>query len=216
MPGQDDVLAVLARSVFGVLAGADLRKLSAIVVPTRLPVGRLVYDPQLGIVLAGLVRAFVADASSHQLTICYLRPGDSLGLARLAGRHFPTAFQALADTWMFNVGDDRFAEFRAAHPPLGWAAANELGVRLDEVEAELTRVAFASLRQRLAYHLLALTHEHSADPVHQAQLAAAVGSVREVIGRTLAQMRHDGLVDVGPTGVVVTDAERLRREAEAG
>ena len=202
--------------MFAGLPEAELRRLSGTVVPVRLPAGHLVYDPEVTVVVAGTVRAFVADATGRQLTVSYLRPPDTLGLTRLAGRRYPTAFQSLADTWVLSVGDDTFTRLRAGHAGLGWAAAREIGARLDEVEAELARVAFADLRHRVAYHLLAMSGDGASPaPVPHAQLAFAVGSVREVIGRNLAQLRAEGLVEVGPAGAVVTDVEGLRRATEA-
>ena len=63
-------------------------------------------------------------------------------------------------------------------------------------------------------HLLALTDcEHQA--VHQAELAAAVGSVREVVARNLGPLREACLVEVSQAGVAATDEAGLREVAES-
>src|SRR4029077_16099445 len=60
--------------------------------------------------------------------------------------------------------------------------------------------AFMSVRQRVAGYLLSVAApEHSGGlipPITQQQLANAIGSVREVVARTLHDLRSDGLVSV--------------------
>ena len=208
-------VAALATSFLAVLPSEVLARVAAEAVPAGLGAGQLLYEPELSVIVEGRVRAFIADPSGRQLTVGYLSASSAVGLARLAGRRYPTAFQGLAPTRLLRVGDERFTELIRGYPRLGWAAAEEISTHLDGVEAELARVAFKSLRQRLAYHLLALLPANQDDhlPVHQAQLAAAVGSVREVVARSLAPLRQEGLVEVGPAGIVVSDRLALARLA---
>jgi hypothetical protein len=45
--------------------------------------------------------------------------------------------------------------------------------------------------------------------VSQQELAEAVGSVREVVSRTLRQLRDEGVVDSGASWIAVLDPGRL-------
>jgi CRP-like cAMP-binding protein len=210
---EEERSATLRRSVLGVLPEGELVRLSGDLVESRLPAGHFVYDPEVAIVFTGLLRAFIADKAARHVTISYLRPGAAIALAHLAGRDYPTAFQAVVDSRLLLVGNDRFGELRHAYPELGWAAARELSVRLDDVEAELARVAFGTIRQRLAFHTLVLS-EHSSDPtIHLTQLMSAVGSPREVISRSLVALADQGIVKVDRGGVTVVDRQRLRDSA---
>lgn len=49
--------------------------------------------------------------------------------------------------------------------------------------------------------------------ITQQELADAVGTVREVIVRTLRDLRREGLLQTDRTGIVIADAERLLAEA---
>jgi CRP/FNR family transcriptional regulator, cyclic AMP receptor protein len=67
-------------------------------------------------------------------------------------------------------------------------------------------------------HLLDLAAERQRDPVlvariTQQNLADAVGTVREVVVRTLRELRHDRLVETGRAGIVISEPERLLAEA---
>ena len=205
----------LRRSAFSALPEAELRRLAEEVHESRLLAGHLLYDPEVTIVAAGLVRAYIADDTGRQVTVTYLRPGTTLALSHLAGRRYPTAFQAVEDSRLVVIGNEHARRLHETYPALGWATIQELSTRLDDLETGLAYFAFGQLRQRLAYHLLALTAEQDGTPrpVHLAHLATAVGSSREMVSRTLAPLAADGTLQTDPTGVTVTDRQRLRDHA---
>jgi CRP-like cAMP-binding protein len=209
-------LETMRRSLFATLPETDLVRLVEQLAESHLPAGQFVYDPEVAIVAGGLFRAFIADSAARPVTIAYLRPGSALALARLAGRRYPTAFQAVRDSHLLLVGNDRFGELRRSHPELGWAAARELSARLDDVEEELARVAFGSLKKRLAHHTLVLAYSGGdrPEPVHLPQLMAAVGSSREAISRALAGLAREGIIAIDRGGVTVRDRGRLQENAD--
>src|SRR4029450_6120170 len=101
------------------------------------------------------------------------------------------------------------------------AVANALLIELSErasaFAAEIGGVAFGNVRQRVARHLLDLAAERQRGArllaaITQQELADAVGTVREVIVRTLRDLREEGLVQTGRSGIVITDPERLLAE----
>jgi CRP/FNR family transcriptional regulator len=76
--------------------------------------------------------------------------------------------------------------------------------------AELSGNAFATVRQRLARHLLDLASErqagpHLVAPLRQQELADAIGTVREVVVRVLRELREEGLVGTGRDGITIHD-----------
>lgn len=217
MPGQpDDRFRALQQSVFGALPEVELHRLAEEAHESRLRAGHLLYDAEVSIVIAGFMRAYIAAGDGRQVTFAYGHPGDTLALAHLAGRRYPTAFQAITDSRLVTVGNDLTRELYANHPALGWAMTQELAARLDDFQRELAYFAFGSLLQRLAYHLLALTaasNDFSSQPVHLAHLANAVGTSREMVSRTLAPLAANGVLHTGIAGVVVTDRRRLQDEA---
>src|SRR6266511_2293016 len=73
---------------------------------------------------------------------------------------------------------------------------------------------FASVRQRIARHLLDLASERQRGSelvaaISQQDLADAVGTVREVVVRSLRELRHEGMLQTGRGGVAITAPERL-------
>src|SRR5437667_6079414 len=101
---------------------------------------------------------------------------------------------------------------------IAWAFAEEAVHRLYDVLEELAGNAFATVRQRVARHLLDLAVARPAAAgrvtalVSQQDLANSVGSVREVVARVLAELRAEGLVLTSPGRVEILDPVRLSRQ----
>jgi CRP/FNR family transcriptional regulator len=77
--------------------------------------------------------------------------------------------------------------------------------------------AFMSVRQRVAGYLLSVAAPQPDGglvvPITQQQLANAIGSVREVVARTLHDLRSDRLVSVSRGRVSILDRAGLMRTA---
>ncbi len=201
-----EVRKVLRESFLGAFPESALRKLEDGARVTTLSARQLLYDPEISIIAAGTVSAYVDDGYGRHLAVSYMRRPRAVGMALAAGSGFPVAFQAVVDTTIIRITRAQFDEIRRDHGEVGWVAAQELAHDLDDLLAEIVRVAFRPVRARIAHHLLALTDcEHQA--VHQAELAAAVGSVREVVARNLGPLREACLVEVSQAGVSATDEE---------
>jgi CRP/FNR family transcriptional regulator len=94
----------------------------------------------------------------------------------------------------------------------------ELSERARNFVNEIPGTAFATVRQRVARQLLDLasTTPPGADPdgelavhVTQQDLADAAGTVREVVVRTLRQLRDDGAVRTERDRIVILDPGQL-------
>lgn len=217
MSGESETV-VLAASFLRALPADVLGELAARSVAIPVPAGMFVYEPELAVVQQGLLRAFVADSAARQVTVSYIRYPGAIGLAHLAGRGFPVAFQAVTDCQLVQLEAPRLTELVDQYPRIGWSATREVTSRLDELLAETTRIAFGSMRQRLAFHVLNLTCDESGGPsrtVRQRDLALAVGTVGEVIRRTVIQLQAAGLLSATREGVVVVDRAGLRRIADS-
>lgn len=215
----DSGVGWLVDSFLGVLSAQLLDEVSARAMSLGVAAGQYLYEPELSIVETGVVRAYVTDSGGRQLTVSYIRSGGAVGLTHLIGRDYPVGFQAVSACRLRRLDKGQLCDLAGREPRLGWSAAAEVTRRADEMLAEITRVTFGSLSQRTAYHLLALTEgsEPGADRVNvrQADVALAVGVLRESAARTIGRLAANGLVTTGPSGVTVVDEEGLRRIAQA-
>jgi CRP/FNR family transcriptional regulator len=93
----------------------------------------------------------------------------------------------------------------------------ELSERARNFVNEIPGTAFASVRQRVARQLLDLASMHPSDGdpeelavrITQQELADAAGTVREVVVRTLRQLRDAGAVRTERDRIVLLDPAQL-------
>jgi CRP/FNR family cyclic AMP-dependent transcriptional regulator len=212
----------VARSFLAELPTELVRRLRADGERADYPAGTTVYrpgaDPAAALVVSGLLRVYLSSAGGRQVTVRYARPGDVLGIAVLVGGPAEVGVQAVEASGVFRISA-RTLTAAARHDPLvSWAIAEELNRRLFQVLEQTAVSAFGSVRQRVAAHLLDLAShgQQPRDPlvahVSQQQLADATGSVREVVARTLRDLRVAGIVTTFPDAVVILDPARLHAE----
>ena len=187
------------------------------------PAGTTVYRsgarPQAALVVRGLIRVFLSSPGGRQVTIRYARPGDVLGIAVLVGGPVNTDVQAVEASSVFRLSERTLVATAQRDPRVGWLLAQELSRRLYDVLEQTAVHAFGSVRQRVCGHLLDLASDEQRPdgrlvaPVTQQELADAVGSVREVVARTLRDLRAAGIVATEADSVVILDPARLHTES---
>jgi len=218
-----DVADALARSFLAELPPELVAELRAEGGRADYPAGTTVYragdDPQAGLVVRGLIRVYLSSPGGRQVTVRYARPGDVLGVAVLVGGPARTGVQTVEPSSVFRISTRTLTAAARRDPRVSWAIAEELNRRLFGVLEQTAVNAFGSVRQRVAAHLLDLAsdrqrpHGRLAAHVSQQELADAAGSVREVVARTLRDLRVAGIVATGADSVVILDPARLYAES---
>jgi CRP/FNR family transcriptional regulator len=172
----------------------------------------------LAVIARGLFRVYMHASDGRQVTVRYVRPGGLLGVPALVGGPAPVFVQAVTAGSAFFFDIARVQRTARADPAIAWAFAEESVHRLYDVLEELAGNAFATVRQRVARHLLDLAAARSAPTgrltahVSQQDLANSVGSVREVVARVLGELRAERLVRTSPGKVEIRDPIRLSRQ----
>ena len=127
----------------------------------------------------------------------------------------PGGIQALVDTELLVLRADRVRTMSDRERAMADALMAELSDRVYQFVVELPGASFATVRQRVARHLLDLASDEQRGgtrlvaPVSQQAMADAIGSVREVVVRALGELRKEGLVATGSGGIEILDADRL-------
>jgi CRP/FNR family transcriptional regulator len=173
---------------------------------------------KLAVVTQGLLRVYMHTGDGRQVTVRYVRCGDLLGVPAMIAGPAPVFVQAVTAGVAFFFDVARVERAARSDASMAWALAEESVHRLYDVLEELAGNTFASVRQRIARHLLDLaaagpggSHTLTAC-VNQQDLANSVGSVREVVARTLAEFRAQQLVRTSPGRVEILDPVRMSRE----
>ena len=201
-----------------------LARLLSEAVRLDIPAGTVPYRggdaPRVGLVIVGLVRVYLTSAEGRQMTIRYARPGELLGVAAIVGGPVESSVQAVTDCSVLIFNPTTLEALAKNEPGIAWALAQEVARRLADLSAMITGVAFGTIRERTASHLLELAAQRQHDrtlvaPVTQQEIANAVGSVREVIARALKRLQGEGLIKTTADGVVILDPAGLYAVASA-
>jgi CRP/FNR family transcriptional regulator, cyclic AMP receptor protein len=216
------VVALLRR---GCWAGVPIETIESLIAGGRVvefPPGHTVYaeaDAEaLAVVMHGLLRVYMLAGDGRQVSVRYVRAGDLLGVPALVAGPAPVFVQAVTSGSAFFFDVDHVRRAARNDASLAWALAEESVHRLYDVLEELAGNAFASVRQRVARHLLDLATSRPGASrtltasVNQQDLANSVGSVREVVARVLADLRAEHLVRTSPGRVEILDPVRMSHE----
>ena len=154
----------------------------------------------------------------RQVTVRYVRSGGLLGAPALVGGPAPVFVQALTDSTVYFMDVAQVKRIARENAAVAWALAEESVHRLYDILEELAGNTFATVRQRVARHLLDLAASRPASDgrltalVNQQDLANSVGSVREVVARVLHELRVASLVRTSPGRVDILDPVRMSLE----
>jgi CRP/FNR family transcriptional regulator len=214
----DDVVTALRASFLSEVAEEDAQALLRGGYRIEQDAGRAMQrtrdEAVVALVVEGLVRVFLESGAGRQVTVRYARPGDVLGLVHLLGASTDVQLAAVTRAQLWLVRGEPLLQAIQQSAPLATAVARESAARAADAMEELALVSFGSVRSRLARHLLdlAASQQKSGElvaSVTQQQLADAVGSVREVVARTLGELRTEGVIAGSEGGIAILDVGAL-------
>lgn len=224
-PAEGELPRALAASKLNGLVEEDLARVVAGARRQGIEAGDTLHRqgetaPHCELVMAGLIRVYVMAPDGRTMTVRYCRRGSLIGVASLFEPSFtlPATIQAVTDSRVLRFDPDGLNRAAFERPRVAGALLAELSERAMAFVSEIPDGAFTTIRQRVARHLLDLASRAQRGSelvahIGQQDLADAVGSVREVVVRSLRELREGGLVDTGRGKVVILDPERLADEA---
>jgi CRP/FNR family cyclic AMP-dependent transcriptional regulator len=221
---QEDVRAAIANSFLSEVDPGLVQRLVEHAIPLDLDAGAVLYpeegDPRMALVISGLIRVYLTSAEGRQITIRYAREGDVLGTAVIVAGPVRTPVQAVTDSHVLLLSVAVAQHLAQTNASMAWAFAQEVTRRLYDVLDEFAGTAFASVKARVARHLLDLSVRDQETgrwtvTATQQEMADAVGSVREVVARVFKELRAERLIE-GEGGItMILDPAGLHRTSGA-
>jgi CRP/FNR family transcriptional regulator len=219
-------VAIASSSLHG-LPSEVIRRLIDGALLREVPAGKTTHqegDPPFAeLVVRGLIRGYVSAPDGRTMSIRYCRPGALMGIATLFNQSTPRAHgntTALVDSRILQLQPAAVRALAERDIRVTGALLRETSARVAEYIKEVEASSFATIRQRLARHLLDIAAEQQVGErlvaqANQEELAGAVGTVREVAVRILHDMRGEGLVLTSRGSVQLLDPARLDAETYA-
>jgi CRP/FNR family transcriptional regulator len=187
----------------------------------RIPAGRDVFvegdvAEAIALLLSGTVRVYKIGENGREITLYRFGNGESCILTAnviLSRQTFPAIATVEQDAEAIMVPAAAFREWVRRYDVWQDFIFGLLSQRLAAVIATVDEVAFRRMDVRLAAFLLA--QRSGGEPIrmtHQ-QIAAELGSSREVISRLLEGLEADGLVRRSRGAIELTDLHGLETRA---
>ena len=179
----------------------------------------------LFIVARGKIRIFKLSATGREQTLAIEGPGSSFAeLPVFDGGNYPASAASSEDAEVLFISRKDFQDFCREHPEVGLKVIAVVGSRLRRLVGIIEDLSFTTVRQRLISLILRLAQTSAARSSEgvcieltksQQDLAAELGTVREVISRNLGRLEAEGYLDVNGRSIVVKDLAGLKREQES-
>lgn len=208
-------------SEIGALSAQAQRELSHLH-EMPLPKGAVLFRPGdrpqgFLVVMSGRVEVFLTGANGREILLYAVGPGQScvqttLGLT--GGEDYSGEALVAEDSRAVMIPAALFERLMDQEPGFRRFVLRAFGRRMADVTRLLERVAFGRIEARLAAELLDLARGNVVAAT-QAELAARIGSAREVVSRRLEAFQRQGWVETDRGQVRLTDAPALRAVAAA-
>ncbi len=214
-------LADFLRSVscFTALSAEEIKRIENRVLERSFAKGEILFlegEPCDGlyVVKSGWVRIYKSSPEGREQVLLIARPGDSFNdVPVFDGGPNPASASALESSTVYVIPKETLLSL-VADCPAALAIIKLLSTRLRHLTMVVEDLSFRSIVSRLARMLLGLAVvEGGPTPIPrltQDEMAAIVGSVRDVIGRALRALERTGAIRIEGQRIFVEDPEKLR------
>jgi len=228
----DPVLAALRRvAYFRSVPAAELERLARRCRERALRRGERAFEAGdacrgLLVVAEGAVEMRQVSPRGREQVLHAEGVGATLGEAPLFdGQGYIASAVAVAPTRLVLVPREAVLDLCRRHPAVALSMLEAMARRVRSFAGLVEDLAFRQVTERLARHLEAGAAA-SGLPVSpgivvdlmltQEQLAARLGTVRELVSRALAQLERSGAIKRSRSGIVIRDPGRLAEAARGG
>ena len=179
----------------------------------------------LYIVGRGKIRIFKVSATGREQILSMEGPGSSFAeLPVFDGGNYPASATASEESEVLFISRKDFQDFCREHPEVGLKVIAVVGLRLRRLVGIIEDLSFTTVRQRLIGLIVRLAQASSTrttDGVQvelnktQQDLAAELGTVRELVSRNLGRLQAEGYLELNGRTIIVKDLSGLKREQES-
>ncbi|HEY7615180.1 MAG TPA: Crp/Fnr family transcriptional regulator [Terriglobales bacterium] len=215
-------------AIFSGLTESELSFLAQRAVPRNYPAGAIVFNEGdactgLYVVESGHIRIFKTSSGGREQVLSIDGPGSSVAeLPVFDGGNYPASVAAIDDTTLLFVSKQDFQALCLAHPQVALKVLRVVGARLRKLVGIIEELSFTTVRHRLAAFLVRLAKEGKRTaagievslPASKQELAAQIGTVRELVSRNLSRFQAEGLLEFDGRTVVIRDLKALEAELQ--
>jgi CRP/FNR family cyclic AMP-dependent transcriptional regulator len=225
----DKIAALRRTALFGELNEPELNVLAERAIERRLKRDEILFvagDEAAGlfVIVSGVLRAFREGVDGREQVIHVERAGATIAeLPIFDDKPYPSTVAAEEDSSVLFLAKREVKSLCLAHPEIALAALKLMAGRLRKCAELVEALSLREVDQRLGRWVLAEARargKRTTDGLEltlvltNQQIAARIGSVREVVSRALARLQNNRLIVVDGRRVMIQDEQALAVFAE--
>lgn len=214
----DKIVALRRTALFGELPEPELNALAGRAIERWLKRDEILFiagDEAAGlfVIVSGALRAFREGVDGREQVIHVERAGATIAeLPVFDDKPYPSTVAAEEDSTVLFLAKRDVKSLCLTHPEIALAALKLMAGRLRKCAELVEALSLREVDQRLARWLLAEARARGAQKADgleltlvltNQQIAARIGSVREVVSRALARLQNNDLIVVEGRRVVI-------------
>ncbi len=233
MPSEQEaaLLAVLKRvPIFSSLSETEFAFLISRLLLRKYGPGEIVFGEGdscsgLYVVQTGNVRIFKSSVGGREQVLSIDGPGSSIAeVPVFDGGNYPASAQAVTESTLIYFSRQDFHALCAQHPEVALKVLRVVGGRLRRLVGIIEELSFTTVRHRLIALLVRLAKAEGARngdavtvtlPMNNSELAAQIGTVRELVSRNLSRLQAEGLIEADNRDLMIPSLKRLQEELQA-
>ncbi len=216
-------------SIFSGFTEPEFAFLTARVVQRKFSAGELIFgeaEPCTGlyVIESGNVRIFKSSAGGREQVLSIDGPGSSIAeLPVFDGGNYPASAQAVNNCSLLFFSKKDFQSLCLQHPDVALKMLRVVGARLRRLVGIIEELSFTTVRHRLGAMLVRLAKSGGTRqgnsvsitlPANNNELAAQIGTVRELVSRNLSRFQAEGLIQIDGRTVSIVDVTKLEAELD--
>ena len=227
---ESAVATTLARApLFRGLTEPEMAFIVRRAVPRQFAAGELIFsegDPCQGmyVIESGNVKLFKTSAGGREQVLAVDGPGGSIAeLQVFDDGNYPASAVAVGEARLVFVGKQDFRALVLEHPQVAIKVLRVVGARLRRLVGIIEELSFTTVRHRMAALLLNLAKRQGTKtargvefqlPATHQEVAGMIGTVRELVSRSLGRLQSLDLIQLDGRTVIIPDLKRLEAELE--
>ncbi len=167
-------------------------------------------------VVEGAVKVFKTSADGKEQILRIIRPGESFNdVPVLNGGDSLVSAAAMGLVVLYAIKRSDLDGIMREHPQVAFNVIKVLSRRVTELIELVEDLSFRHVTGRVAKMLLEYAGDKTGDRprLTQQEMAAMIGTAREMVGRSLKSLEGDGLIRMERNHIIITNQPALRETA---
>jgi CRP/FNR family transcriptional regulator len=162
----------------------------------------------LYIVKQGSAKIFLLSPQGRQYIVRILLERDTFSeVPAFDGAPNPVNVEALENCLVWVIDSEMLRGLVILHPQFAQKVLGNFGKMLRGMVHKVSEMAFYQVTHRLARLIAEMSEEKSVPHWTQEQLAARLGTVREVVARSLKELERSGAIKIEDRRIQIVDKE---------